>query len=167
MNAEYDKIRILELMRLEFAFFERTVALLSEAQMLEPNAAGNAWSVKDTVAHLTRWVERLLDWLDRVQHGLPVETPEPGHTWEQIDQLNDLYVERDKDLPLAQVLADFQRAHMAALEDVEALTDEDIFTRQWPGMRDPLWTFIVYNTSDHYHEHLVPIREWMADRGYG
>lgn len=166
MHPELDKTRMLDVMRIEFAFVERTLAHLTEAQMVEPNAAGNGWSVKDTIAHLTRWVERLNNWLDKVQHGEDPQAPEPGFRWEDIDQINDLYVEKDKDLPIKQVLSDFQRAHIAALEDVEALTEDDIFTRQWDGLRDPLWTYIIYNTSDHYFEHIVPIREWMTEKGY-
>jgi hypothetical protein len=167
MHPELDKTRLLELTRIEFAFVERTLALLTEAHMLEPNAAGNAWSVKDTVAHLTRWLDRLILWLDRVQHGQDPETPEAGFGWDEIDRMNDLYVERDKNLPLKQVIADFQRAHLEALEDVEALSGDDIFTRQWNGLRDPLWGYITSNTYEHYHEHIILIRQWMTEKGYG
>jgi hypothetical protein len=50
-----------------------------------------------------------------------------------MDLMNDLYVEKDEDLPLEKVLADFQRAHMEILEDVEALTEAMIFESDIEG----------------------------------
>lgn len=167
MHPELDKTKLLELMRTEYMFVERTLARLTETQMLEPNAAGNAWSVKDTIAHLTRWTDRVIGWLDKAQHGENPDIPETGYTWDETDPMNDSYVEKDKDLPLEKVLAEFQRSHMEILEDVEALTEEMIFDSNFGGLlKEPPNPLIAHNTYLHYLEHIIPIRKWMIEKGY-
>ncbi len=163
MEAETDKIRLLEMIRSEFNFFERTLLLIAPERMLIPNVIG-WWSVKDTVAHFTAWMEYLLRWFDQATHGQKPDIPAPGYTWDDIDKLNDARSERDKDLPLNQVISDFRQAHLDVCELVQALTERDLFESDWDGLfYQPPWRLISANTYQHLHEYAVPIRQWIND----
>ncbi|MCZ2095137.1 MAG: ClbS/DfsB family four-helix bundle protein [Anaerolineae bacterium] len=164
MEPEIDKIRLLESMRAEFAFFERTLAMLSPDDLLIPDVNGG-WSVKDTVAHLTFWMENVLRWFDQAGHSEPVDYPPDGYPADVLDRMNDERSARDHDLPLKEVIAHFRKTHRDVCELVEAIDECDLFDTDWDGaFKQPPWHLIADNTYDHLHEHLVPIRRWIAAR---
>ena len=164
MEPELDKIRLLERIRMEHAFFERTLALLTPEEMLIPNVSGE-WSVKDILAHCTVWMQRVMLWFDQAGHGQTPDIPERGYTWDDIDGLNVEYAARDRDLPLHQVLADFRQAHLDVCDFVQAFSDDQLFESDWSGaFSNPPWTLIPPKTYLHLYEHVVPIRRWIAAR---
>lgn len=167
MEPELDKTRLLERIRTEYAFFERTLALLSPDDMLIPNVEGE-WSVKDIVAHCTAWMQRVMRWFDQAGHGEKPDIPEKGYTWDDIDRLNDERAARDRDLPLKQVLADFRQAHLDVCDFVQAFSDSQLFESNWSGLfTKPPWTLIPPKTYQHLYEHAVPIRRWIVARERG
>lgn len=164
MEPEIDKIRLLEHIRTEYAFFDRTLERLAPDEMLIPDVIG-WWSVKDTMAHLTGWMRDVLRWFDQAGHGQKPDIPPNGFTDEYVNRVNDARSARDKDLPLSEVLAQFHQAHLDICELVESLSEHSLFESDWDGLfTQPPWRLIVGNTSDHLYEHLVAIREWMAER---
>lgn len=166
MEPEIDKIRLLELMRAEYAFFERTLALLKPDDMLVPNVIG-WWSVKDTVAHVTAWMEDVVRWFDQASHGEPVEIPPDGYSDEVVNRINDERSARDKDKPLTAVLSSFRTAHLEVCELVESQYEHDLFDSDWDGLFiGAPWRLVVGNTYDHLHEHVIPIRQWIAARAH-
>lgn len=160
MHPESDKTLLLEHLRAEHRFVERTLNAMTPAQMHIPNVIG-WWSVKDTIAHLTSWVRRLLKWLDAATHGQRPVFLDDGYGWDQLDALNDHQSALDRDRPLDAVLAEFREAHYQMIEVVEALSEYDIFERKFEGFRDPLYGYITDNTDGHYHEHIIEVRRWM------
>lgn len=162
MYAETDKIRLLEQIDTEYAFIERTLEKLTPEEMLEPNVSGY-WTVKDTLAHLTRWLNRLHLWIESMQTGVRAQRPEEGWTWAQMDEMNDHYVHLDQNLPLEDVLRDFRMAHLAVVEQLEELNEEAL-GQPLPGARDALTKSIRACVDEHYYEHIVPVRAWMNSR---
>jgi hypothetical protein len=152
-----NKAELLACIRQERARLEQAIAGLTEAQFLAPGPEG--WSVKDHLAHLVTWEQILL-----VTHlqgrpfaegaGMDAATAEVTAHMTAETGLNDYFYERDRHLPLAQVLADFHRSYqqvMAALETA----DFDNWT-QPEDADDPesaLLHHIIANTSEHYQEH--------------
>ncbi len=169
MHIEIDKPKLLERMQTEYHFVERTLLLIPDNWMIEPNAVGT-WSAKDTVAHLAAWQRRTLRWitLARAGEGIARQHPaelEPGYGWDQIDALNDLTTERDKDRLLAEVLTDFRYTFHQLLAEVREATDDELFGRAGVSafFRDPLWNYIAGNTYDHYERHIPALRQWLRD----
>jgi hypothetical protein len=159
-----DKVRLLECIRTEYAFYERTLALLTPEEMVLPNVEGT-WSVKDTTAHVSAWMHRVMNWFDQAGHNQPPDIPEKGYTWADIDRLNDAQFERDKDLPLDVVLADFRKAHLELCDFVQAFSEHELFDSTWDGLFDePPWNLIPTKTHLHLYEHAVPIRQWVTAR---
>lgn len=152
-----DKLRILDLLRTEYAFVGRTLALLTPAQMLAPNTHGK-WSGKDLVAHLTAWQRRFLNWVMDHRSGKPVYVPEQGFTWQQMDQLNDLTVERDRPRPLDEVLHEFHATYTLIEQLILDMPEQELLSpHPWTDGR-PLWDVLKSNTWEHYIEHFPRLR---------
>jgi hypothetical protein len=162
MNEKFDKQKTLDSMRVEYEFVERTLALIPADKMLEPDVQGS-WSVKDTLAHLSAWHKRGLDWLATARRGVQPELPEPGYTWEQIDAINDRTYREDKERALDDVLEEFRRTYQQFYAAAEQLSEDELFGRAGLSLmfRDPLFGYIAHNSFFHYREHFEPVRKWM------
>jgi hypothetical protein len=111
------------------------------------------WSVKDILAHLVDWEQRLILWYQAGLRGENPETPAPGMTWRDLPKLNQQGYERHKDQPLDQVLEEFENSYRQVLSLVESMSEEEIFTEDvyaWTG-NSPLLTWIAANTYKHYN----------------
>jgi len=167
MNEKFDKQKLLDLMGAEYDFVERTLMLVPENLIEQPDVEG-IWSVKDTVAHLSAWHRRVLTWLENARQGVagehPVE-PEPGFTWDDEDAINAQSYEQDKDRLWDDVLADFHWTFEALYKETEELTEAELFSKAGLSLffRDPLWGYIAYNTFFHYRTHIEPVRAWLRD----
>ncbi|NDJ62197.1 MAG: ClbS/DfsB family four-helix bundle protein [Chloroflexi bacterium] len=163
MQPELDKLRLLQLMRAEHAFLVRTLDMLTPEQMTTPFAG--AWSAKDMLAHLTYWMELILKWLDQAGHGEKPDVPENGFDDAATDRLNNARAAADKDRPLAEIRADFDRTYQQMIEMVEALSEAALFAHDWDGMFSmPPGPLIAENTYEHFYEHIVPLRQWIAEQ---
>jgi hypothetical protein len=143
--------------------FRQLIGQLSEAQMTCPNVQG-AWSVKDIVAHVTDWEERMVCWLGQAARGETPVMPEPGMTWEDLDRLNEQIYLASRDRPVAQVLDEFDRLDTHVIASVQAVSEEDLLT---PGRFDwmrgeALWHLVAANTYWHYPAHADKIQTWLA-----
>lgn len=163
IDPELDKVKLLELIRVEYDFVRRTLALMSPQQMEIPDVQG-PWSVKDTLAHLTAWERRLLRWYQEADSGQVPAVPEPGKTWADLDEINDRTYREDKDRPLQDVLDDFHAVHAEVVRLVEGQIEDDIFSLgRFEGLfREPPIGLIAHNTYLHFDEHLRPVRAWLA-----
>jgi hypothetical protein len=147
----------------ERARFRQLVGQLSEAQMTQPDVQGT-WSVKDIVAHVTDWEERMVRWLDQAVRGETPAMPAPGMTWEDLDRLNEQSYLASRDMPLAQVLDRFDRLHAAVIASMQAVPEEELLTSgrfAWMG-GEALWHLVAANTYWHYPAHGARIQSWLA-----
>ncbi len=163
MNAHIDKIKLLEMMRVEHEFLRRTIAPLSTAQLIQPGVMGE-WSIKDIVSHIVIWEQRFLRWVEDAARGESLEQPEPGYAWEDVDRLNADDHRANRDRPLLDVLAEFERSHLQAYGILAGLPDEILFTPgYYPFTRGKaLWEYAASSTYEHIAEHTAIIREWRS-----
>jgi hypothetical protein len=129
----------------------------------------DAWSFKDTIAHLTSW---RLTTAARLEAGLSGDAP--AMPWPasldvddvdegDVDEINRWFYESNQDKPLADILREsgetFDRLERAIVSLPEAdLLEPDRFpwSQGWalgPGVID--------GTLDHYHEHEAGLRTWL------
>lgn len=162
MHPEFDKTRLLNLLELEYNFFQRTLALVPPERMDEPNVEG-VFSVKDIIAHLTAWERRLLGWLAQAQRGETPSFPEPGYTPADVDVLNNRTYQEDRLRPLNDILDDFHGSHQNVVACIEMFPEADLFElHRLKGVwREPPVNLIIGNTSDHYLKHAQAIRMWI------
>jgi hypothetical protein len=131
---------------------EKKFSKLTPSQMAWPGSMDH-WSVKDILAHLVDWEQRLILWYQAGLRGENPETPAPGMTWRDLPKLNQQGYERHKDQPLDQVLEEFENSYRQVLSLVESMSEEEIFTEDvyaWTG-NSPLLTWIAANTYKHYN----------------
>jgi hypothetical protein len=133
---------------------EEKIASLPRDVLLVPKTVG-AWSVKDTIAHVTAWEKRLLSWY---RDGLAGKMPD-WHVNGTVGAINQKIFKENLTRSLDDVLEDFNATYRQVLAMVESIPEEDIFARgkfAWAGekrLRDYIW----YNTAGHYNEHLAAI----------
>src|SRR5437763_13638609 len=99
MEAQTNKTELLHKIREARAPLDTLLPQLSEEQMLQPGVEGKG-SVKDLLAHITAWEQRLGRRLEADRHTGEAETylvapGEPG----DIDAVNELLFTRNRQLP--------------------------------------------------------------------
>jgi hypothetical protein len=157
-----------ERIRADQRFWRALVDEVGRDRMDEPGPMGE-WTFKDLAAHLAGWRERRIGELEAVAAGRPrPPLPWPAELDGDDERVNDWLHERDRDRPLEDALADYDRSFELLATAIEALPediagDPDYFA--WTG-GVPI-TDIDF--TDHLHEeHLPAIRAWLeATSGAG
>jgi hypothetical protein len=100
---------------------------VSEKKMLEP-LDENRQTGKDIVAHVTAWQRRQTQWFRTVAQGGIPHSPEPGMTWEDMDQLNERTAQRDRHRTLEEVMAELRASFEEFLLLIQSFSDEELNT---------------------------------------
>lgn len=142
------------------AEWEALLVEIGEERMLLPGATGE-WSVKDVLAHVL-WCEREMVGVCQARALVGSEL------WELTDdERNPIVVSWYRDRPLAEVLAQERQVYAQLLEEIHRLCDEDLNDagrfRDMPAHWLP-WQVIAGNSFQHYQDHLLPIRAWLAQQ---
>jgi hypothetical protein len=146
------------------------IAQMTEEQMLQAGVE-NRSSVKDLLAHITTWEHHLVRGLyaaarDKVGQVYVIDPQEP---WEEggLDAVNELIFTRNAQLPLGQVLSDFQRSLRDVLQAVDALSERDLFDPE--GLEqvfgETVERVIGSDTFYHYPVHIQSISVWLEKQG--
>ena len=146
------KKELLESIRTTRADLVTKFSKLTPQQMVWPGSMDN-WSVKDILAHLVDWEQRLIGWYQAGLEGEIPETPAPGYTWRALPELNRHGYERHKNDALEDVLEQFENSYLDILTLVEGMGEQEIFEPNyypWTG-NSALLTWIAANTSSHYN----------------
>jgi len=159
---------LLERMRDEWARLEASFARLSVEQMTVRPAEGGwaGWSVKDQLAHVALWEELALGRVEGLgdrEHelfGMDEATAEAA----DLDTLNAAVYERNRDIPLDEVLAAFRSTHERLVAALERLPEANLARPFSPDdpMQRPLLQTVVDNTYGHYPEHTAAIQALRA-----
>ena len=165
MPQPKSKAQILKRLQTERRRLEQNLAGLSPDDMLQPGVVGEL-SVKDVLAHLADWEARMPAWIEAARRGGPVETPEPGLTWKQLDIVNRRIYEAYRDRPLEDVLDYFRSVHRRFMAMVEAMPEDEMPT---PGRYAFTGKSAVYGWLSGFAAHdlwgKTKIRAWMKARG--
>jgi hypothetical protein len=151
------KPELLVQIRTERKRLEEVLAALTPDQMLQPGVNGE-WSVKDILAHISAWEQRMLSWIGSHLRGEAPDVPLP---WD-VERMNAEAYAQVKDRPLAEVLKEFLQSYREALALAESLSEEQLrteYTDNWP--MGPLWTGVAANTNWHYKEHREAMEAWL------
>jgi hypothetical protein len=162
MEEKMSKAELLENIQAERQRLESTLADINEDLMLTPGVIDD-WTVKDILAHITVWEQRMVTWLEVTMRGQVPQMLPPGMTWDDLDDWNEQTYQKHRLRPLEEVLDDFAIFYPQALQAVQDipegdLTDPDHF--EWREGR-PLWIMVAANTFWHYKEHNESLRAWL------
>lgn len=150
-----DKTRLLKRLDQAWQALLTSYAGLSEADLVEPGAAG-AWSVKDVIAHVTWWEEEALKHLPTILAG--GRPPRYSVTYGGIDAFNSQMHDKKKMLSLSEVLKERDDTHQRLVEYVQDTPDDQISGQPRFSRR------LRLDTYGHYPEHTQAILDWRESR---
>ena len=115
------------------------------------------WSAKDTVAHLTTWQRRWLDWLQPVAHGQLPDDRGPGHTEEDWDRINAESFATNRTRPWDQVWVESQKAYAQVAAWAPLVPQDYLNAQRRLGMREerPIWAWIAGPFLWHVEVHVA------------
>ena len=85
-----------------------------------------------------------------------------------VDQINEAFHRRDREKPLAEVLAAFRASYEQTLAAIAAIDEARLFAAYTPRGRDisgPLVAWVAGDTYDHYREHRLTIERLTTPGG--
>ena len=164
MEEDMNKEKMIHEIQTERKRLEQTLEDITKQQMNTPGVIED-WTVKDLLAHITVWEQRMVAWLRQTVHGEVPEMLPSGLTWDDLDQWNEETYQEHRHLDLGQVLADFESSYSEALIAVEEVSEEDLVEPDRFTWREgrPLWKMVAANTSWHYKEHEEGISAWLKE----
>ena len=112
----------------------------------QPGVNVEGWTVKDVLWHIAHWWDHLAGLLDEVRLGTFVE---PTDDDAATDAENARVLEDSRGMPLADVERGVDEARGRVLAAWQAL----------PELTEPAERWFVWETIEHYEEHLPGIRE--------
>ena len=163
MSEQITKATLLDKVSSGYNAFEKLLSPLTQAQMLVPEV-NDGWSIKDNIAHITSWHQRLLELLQAAgQRRPPARIPEILDD-ATVDQINEHFYQENKSLTLDVVLQRFRTSYIQVVAAIQALSDEDFTATQRPAWLEgtPLWEVVRDNTYGHYREHTETIQAWLG-----
>lgn len=158
------KATILKRLQAERIKLEKTLSFLDPEEMSEAAVVGE-WTVKDVLAHLAEWEAHMLTWVETARSGDPVEHPDPGLTWKQLNAFNQRIYEAHRHQPLDEVLGYFHTIHEQFITMVEVMPDKELLTS---GIYPFLGRDSIYGWLGQYANHdrwgNTHIRKWFKTR---
>lgn len=154
------KDALLSLMTTGYAAFDALLKGLDQEGMLTTPGVNGSWSIKDNIAHLTWWQQRVLTTLQEVRDSGGEEPVDPMDGLSE-DEINERIYQENKDRPLEAVWNDFRAVSPALVEHIATLTEEQINSPLTSKRKYPLFGWILCNTFGHYHEHTHIILGWL------
>ncbi|HLZ08675.1 MAG TPA: DinB family protein [Chloroflexota bacterium] len=150
---------LVDLIRRERSSLEEYLAGLDQSGLVAVDSP-NAWSIKDHLMHLVAWEEVLLGALAGEPEHVTLGLEESVASTITMDELNELFYRRNRDVPLPTAWEDFRKVGPRVLDAIGRLSDDDLAKPTDPG--DPESTLrmdkIRWNTYEHYLDH----RGWIA-----
>jgi hypothetical protein len=161
VNNRLTTAQLLEVMRTARANWESLLAEVGEARLTEPGVEGD-WSLKDIIAHITYFETWATNCLMAIRRGEPLSQLE--YKGLSIDEENALIYERQRSLPLADVLRGSQISFQRSIESVQGLPDNDLYDLEFTRTFGADWTIfdlIAGDTFEHYNDHSTSVRAWL------
>lgn len=150
------KAQVLEKLDKTWAEFQESFAGLSESQLAQPGVSGE-WSVKDILGHVTAWEEESQKHLPLIaQGGRP---PRYKDAYGGIDAFNAMMTDKNRALPLGEILQQSQESHARLVQYLQDAPDE-LFSRETRFLRR-----LRADSTSHYPEHTRAIQEWREKLG--
>jgi len=156
------KAELMSLIEREWSSLMDLVEKLSPEQMHTPDEGG--WSPKDNLAHLTEWMNILVDYYldDQPAHEVIGVDPEVTKNWDY-DQMNAVMFARDRYQPLEQVLAEFKSTYAKVHTRLESMAFDDLMKPrdENDSRKGLIIESVIGNTNDHFEEHRETIAKML------
>lgn len=157
------KADLLERIHSSYAALEQTIGQLKGEQMTTP--IDGSWSAKDLLAHIAAWQQVMLEFhVGRKPFEQVTGLKDVPYASTSVDQINEAFYARDKELPLAEVLQTFRARHQQLLATLDTLSEADLLKHYTPAGRDGgglLIDWVGGDSYDHYEEHRATLERLL------
>ncbi|MFX0198439.1 MAG: ClbS/DfsB family four-helix bundle protein [Candidatus Hodarchaeota archaeon] len=163
MSKEKTRWELIEQLKAHRAWIEAMLRKLDEQQMEVTGVQGD-WSVKDIIAHLTTWERRGTEWIKSIVQEKEPQVPLAGYRASDMDWLNRETYQKNRNRPLQDILVEFQKSFPLLIEQVQALTEEQLdktFQADWTDYKPTTVRNIVAWRYYHYKAHGQHIQAWL------
>jgi hypothetical protein len=157
-----NKHELMSVVRREWGLLMDVVARLNEQQMLTPDAGG--WSPKDNLAHLSEWMNSLMGYhMDKRPAHEVMRLPEEATKGWDMDVINPILFERNKDRPIEDVLRELRDTYDTLIAKLEAMPFDDLMKPRHSNdpEKRPLLLWVIGDSSDHFAEHRATIEKTL------
>ncbi|MCU0498684.1 MAG: ClbS/DfsB family four-helix bundle protein [Anaerolineae bacterium] len=151
----------------DWAALQRLIDSLTPAQLTTIlNADG--WRIQDHLAHLAAWHRLVIAFLDRQPPHEALGVPIDLYHRFDLDAINQIIFEREREIPLAQAREKLQATHDAILRQLAPLSDADLnqpyhhYQPQDPELDYPAINVVYGNTAHHYRTHQAWIEQMLS-----
>jgi hypothetical protein len=151
LEATVTRAQLLKRIDKAWQALQASYAGLSDTEMVQPGVTG-AWSVKDTIAHVTWWEEEALTHLPLILEG--GRPPRYSVKYGGIDAFNAQMAEQKGKLSLAEVLRERDDTHRRLVDYLQTVPEDQIATETRFRRR------LRLDTYGHYPKHAEAIQEW-------
>ncbi len=127
---------------------------LDEAAWLIPGAAGEAWNLKNVIAHISSWQEETLIVLPDMARQIVAGVKAPRRY--DIDAWNEEQYQARRHLPVDVVRDTLLATHAELLAMIERIPDE------WLNKYRFITNWITAVTDHHYDAHAEMLRAWRT-----
>ena len=153
-----DRSQLLKRLDKAWEALRESYAGLSDSELMEPGVSGE-WSVRDIIAHVTRWEEEALTHLPLILDG--GRPPRYSVTYGGIDAFNAQTTEQKRNLSLSDILRQQDDMHRWLIDFIQGAPKYQFIreTRSRHRLR--------LDTYSHYPKRAEVIRQWREQRSAG
>lgn len=154
-----NKVELVTQIEASRAALAAVIGHLSDAQLTQ--MTDNGWAGKDHLAHLAAWEAGIAALLQKQvrYEAMNVDAETFRHGDEEA--VNEMIYERNRQRPLADILAFFHESHQQLMATLASLSDEDLqktysfYQPNEPGEDSgaPIIGWVIGNTYEHYDLH--------------
>jgi hypothetical protein len=164
-----NKVELVKQIEESRAELEAVIGRLSETQLTQ--MTDNGWAGKDHLAHLAAWEAGIAALLQKQARHEAMNVDAETFWHESEEAVNEMIYERNRERPLADILAFFHESHQQLMAALGQLNDGDLqknyshYQPHQPGTDSgaPIIGWVIGNTYEHYELHR-PFLAQLADR---
>jgi hypothetical protein len=138
---------------------QQAIEGLTPEEMTQPGTLGE-WSIKDILAHISRWEAELIQILYQIQQGSAPKIPD--YSTADFQRLNAQFVLESQSRSLQQIKDDLLAVRKQTLKRIEQIPEKDLSDpRRFPSLGgSSLAQVIEAYTFEHDSEHAEQILSW-------
>lgn len=157
--------RLAGILQTERTRWNALLAQVSADRMEEPGVEGT-WSVKELIAHLTWYEERVVEGARQVLDTGEYTRSDSGLAALTLDERNARIAEQSRARPVGEVLAEAERVFGQLVAVIAACPEDYLNNPRHLGLPDDVvpWILVANNAYAHYREHEQSIRAWLAQQ---
>lgn len=159
-----NKEELMSAIRREWKHLMDAVDKLKQAGKLTTADEGG-WSPKDNLAHLAEWMNALMGYhIDKLPAHEVMRIPEEAATGWDMEVINPILFERNKDRSLEDVLDELTATYQTLAAKLDGMSFDDLMRPRHANdpEKRPLLMWVLGDSTEHFAEHRETIEKMLG-----